>query len=425
MSDTPAELLDDVAAFIHTYVVLKPEEADACALWVTHTHTIRAFNTTPRLWISSPVPGSGKTKLIDVLDLLVAAPHSTLNITGAALFRTLKEKADAKKPITLLHDEVDGVFGDDPRDGKDLRHLFNAGWQRGKDVVRCTGNDHTPTPFPSFCPVVLAGLQPNKMPPTLVERSIPIRMKKKLRGEKIERLRMRKVKPRAQELHDKLAEWARTGWPRLANAEPEMPDELTDRQQDAWEPLLAVADLVGGGWPERARQAATTLNGIRGDERSVVLDLLGDIADVLTQPELWDEAAIPSTTLAARLARIEGSRWAEYDRNKNPITTHALARLLRPLDIEPGTVHDQDGRSLRGYSISHLAEAIERNVPAHPFTQLRSARLRDPRSEALFGLEPESENEAEMPSDQHPRTRALAEGGNGTIRDEEGRWRQR
>ena len=43
---------------------------------------------------------------------------------------------------------------------------------------------------------------------------------------------------------------------RLAEADPDVPDELHDRAADNWRPLLDIANAVGGDWPERARAAA-------------------------------------------------------------------------------------------------------------------------------------------------------------------------
>jgi hypothetical protein len=38
-----------------------------------------------------------------------------------------------------------------------------------------------------------------------------------------------------------------------------MPGEITDRAEEAWEPLVAIADMAGGDWPARARSAAVAL----------------------------------------------------------------------------------------------------------------------------------------------------------------------
>jgi hypothetical protein len=38
-----------------------------------------------------------------------------------------------------------------------------------------------------------------------------------------------------------------------------VPESLNDRAADNWRPLLAIADLGGGGWSERAGLAAVCL----------------------------------------------------------------------------------------------------------------------------------------------------------------------
>jgi hypothetical protein len=41
----------------------------------------------------------------------------------------------------------------------------------------------------------------------------------------------------------------------LANVEPVMPADVINRLADNWTPLLAIADVASGAWPERARAA--------------------------------------------------------------------------------------------------------------------------------------------------------------------------
>jgi hypothetical protein len=49
-----------------------------------------------------------------------------------------------------------------------------------------------------------------------------------------------------------------------------VPYGLNDRACDNWSPLLAIADLAGGEWPQRARAAALDLSGAgRDDEQDV------------------------------------------------------------------------------------------------------------------------------------------------------------
>ena len=78
--------------------------------------------------------------------------------------------------------------------------------------------------FDVFAPVAFAGL--GKLPHTLETRSIVVRMKPRTASERIERLRRRKVRPVAEALRGRWEAWADAAAPRLAGAEPALPDEL-------------------------------------------------------------------------------------------------------------------------------------------------------------------------------------------------------
>ena len=119
-------VLDDVVQFVRRYVVLTDTQADAIALWCAHTHAADAADTTPYLFFTSAEKRSGKTRALEVLELVVHVPISTANSSDAALFRTIAEL----KP-TILFDEVDAIFGNKARDREDLRGLLNAGYRRG------------------------------------------------------------------------------------------------------------------------------------------------------------------------------------------------------------------------------------------------------------------------------------------------------
>lgn len=232
-----AVLLNDVQDFIRRFVVVDDHQAVAITLWVAHTHVFDVFGCTPYLAITSPEKRSGKTRLLEVVELLVREPLSTANISDAALFRVIERR----KP-TLLMDEVDAVFKS--REREELRGLLNAGYRRGAVAHRMGGaSNRELQTFPVFCPKAFAGIG-NCLPDTITDRSIPIRLKRRTRAEKVERFRLRDVGPQGYELRDRLAEWLEPQRDYLAATRPALPGELDDRVQDVWEPLLAVADLA-------------------------------------------------------------------------------------------------------------------------------------------------------------------------------------
>src|SRR5262249_30932337 len=66
------QILDDVHAFLSRFVVYPSKEAhDAHVLWIAHTHCMDAWESTPRLAFLSPEFASGKTRALEVSELLV------------------------------------------------------------------------------------------------------------------------------------------------------------------------------------------------------------------------------------------------------------------------------------------------------------------------------------------------------------------
>lgn len=354
--ESGAVLLDDVERFTRRFVVTSDAALVAAALFIVHTHAFDAADCTPRFVLTSKEPQSGKTRFAEVLRLLVSRPLFVANISEPALFRRI----DAGK-ITLLVDEVDAIFGPKARDREDLRALLNAGYERGAVVTRCVGEGSkmTTKDFGVFAPVVLAGL--GRLPETIEQRSIIVRLKRRAPSEPVEKLRRRTIGADADPLRERVAAWAEAHLPVLAASEPELPDGLSDRAGDVWEPLLAIADHAGGTWPERARHAAIELFSSRDTDQSTLgVRLLADVRSILT-----GEDGIASGDLAGRLAAIEGSPWPTWGRDDMPLTAHALAKLLRGYDIKPGQ-HRIGTETFRGYLVTDFEDAWSRYLPPTP-----------------------------------------------------------
>lgn len=235
------ELLDAIAAFINRYLIMSTHQMNVVALWAAHTHAFEAFDFTPYLSINSPEKRSGKTLLLELLELLVARPWLTGRTTPAALSR----KVDKVRP-TLLLDESDAAFKGDKEYSETLRGVLNTGHRRGGAVTVCIGQGQNINfrDFSTFCAKAIAGI--GKLPDTVADRSIRISLKRKAPHEKVERFRRRNTQEGAKSIYDSLAVWASSCIDDLRDARPDIPARLDDRAADGWEPLLAIADLAGG-----------------------------------------------------------------------------------------------------------------------------------------------------------------------------------
>src|SRR5437763_12113369 len=184
-----SDLLDAVHKFVGKFVAYPSAAAhDAHVLWLAHTHLMEAWESTPRIAFLSPEPASGKTRALEISELLVPNAVAAINVTPAYLFRKVGD--DEAKP-TILYDEVDTVFGPKAKDNEEIRGLLNAGHRRGAVAGRCvvSGKEVTTEEIPAYCAVALAGL--GGLPDTLLSRAVVVRMRRRSPDETVEPYRRR------------------------------------------------------------------------------------------------------------------------------------------------------------------------------------------------------------------------------------------
>jgi hypothetical protein len=125
------------------------------------------------------------------------------------------------------------------------------------------------------------------------------------------------------------------------------------------------ADAADGGWPQRARKAASAAHTAAADHEASRLELLlGDLRNTfdarrVARPPFDNPDEIPSKDLVEHLVGVEGRPWCEMGRSRKPMTQNRLARMLKPLGITPGNVGPEDAR-VRGYERDRFKEAFDR-----------------------------------------------------------------
>jgi hypothetical protein len=347
-----SDVLEELVATIKRYVALSDDAAVAVALWVAHAHAHNSVECSPLLAITSPEKRSGKTTLRRVVGAVVPRPLQTANVSPAALYRAIE-----KYRPSLLMDEGDAWLI--PRKGESesqaaLRGIINAGHYRDDCyVLRCEGENRDVTPFSVWCPKVVTLI--GALPETVADRAIEARLKRRLPSEVVKRLD-RKALASLQPLQRKLFAWSRGCNGSLHETDPEVPP-LDDRAADNWRPLLAIADLAGGEWPERARRAAIRLSEGRLDTETARILLLEDLREIF---ETCGKEAIETADILQALISLDERPWSTWSNGK-PLTTHALARLLAPFGAKPHKSHES-----RVYRVLDLADAWARYLPPSP-----------------------------------------------------------
>ncbi|MCT2589499.1 DUF3631 domain-containing protein [Streptomyces sp. N2-109] len=357
-----AALLNEVERFHRRFNVFPTEAAYvAVTLWDAHAHLIDAFDSTPRIGFLSPEPGSGKSRALEVIETLTPRPIVSANASGSVLFRVV-DAQDA--PPTILFDEVDTIFGPKAGDNEPLRGFINAGHRRGgPGMWRCVGDGSAQEPkeFSSFCAVAMAGL--GWLPDTILSRSVVIRMRRRAPNEHVEAFRSRVHEPEGHALRDRLAQWAEGVQPVVEGAFPAMPDGVSDRPADVWEPLLAVADAAGGDWPQRARRACVELvqAAAAGDKASLGIRLLTDLQGVFNGAD-----RVPTAQLVAALVALDDAPWA--DMGGKPLDSRQLAkRLAEYVTADNTPIKARNIRTgagvVKGYYAEDLTDAWHRYCP--------------------------------------------------------------
>jgi Protein of unknown function (DUF3631)/Bifunctional DNA primase/polymerase, N-terminal/Primase C terminal 1 (PriCT-1) len=364
-----AELLAEIQTFIRRFVVFQsPAASRVLAAWVLHSHAFDSSDSTPYMGIVSPVKRCGKSRLEEVLELVA---RRAWKIDGAPSEATLFRKIEAEAPALLL-DEADALWAGGDVRTEPLRAIFNSGNRRGATVPRCIGEGKNQEvhDFSVYSPKVLSGIRTHRWPDTVLDRCFLIPLRRRARGESIERLRIRKVAPEAKALYAKASRWAMAAAAALAEAEPELPDELDDRAQDGAEPLLAIADECGGDWPTMIREALLELHGAREvKDDSWGIQLLDDIREAFRK----DEDRLSGKELRERLKSDEEKPWANWGKGDSGLTARAMATLLDDFDIGSKQVW-VDGKNLRGFERTDFKDAWTRYLPENGVSGARTAR---------------------------------------------------
>jgi hypothetical protein len=355
------ERLCAVAAFIKRFIVLTDEQADAIALWAAYTYTWETAEHAPLLIINAPRRACGKTMLQDIVLSLSNRAMGTANTSASALFRIV----EIHRP-TVFVDEADTFLAKN----EDMQGLINSGHRRGKPLWRTekVGNELVPKAFDVFCPKCIAGIALERhLAEATMSRGIVINMRRRLPAERVERW-SRVHADAAESLTRGLAWIGLHKREEIECADPQLPEALSDRDQDNWRPLFAIAQCAGPDWAERAKQAALKISANRTDVESISDDLLKDLRDILEAHDAKLRATpnankslryIATEDLLEALIQCEDSDWARYSRGEQ-LTSKQLAKLLAPYGLRPKTVRIREGMTPKGYEIAMLREVITR-----------------------------------------------------------------
>jgi hypothetical protein len=372
------EVLDEALVEVRRYLVAPPPMLHVLVMWVAavahlvHHATIR-IRTAAKLHFRSIDEGCGKSTAMTCVAELSPKAIQVSSTTASPVLRGM-----SRRQPTLCIDEAHRVFVDPL---SDLAAIANCSHRRRDAYVWRS----VPSPdggwvdqlFPVWGAMVLAshGTLHNE----LQARCLSWQMFKALTGEIPEQMED-ETSPKLIELRRRLTAWAEA----LADLpKPTLPPILLTqpgRVADNWRPLLAVATLAGGPWPQRMVEAiAASLQ--EDTSPSLTVRLLTSILhafeaqreqDKQTPQASWQQQAdnpdrLTTPTLIERLCNDPEEEWSRANKGHD-ITAYYLREHLRGALIPPRAQNWWSGPEDKrvhhsGYTRAQLIRAWETRIP--------------------------------------------------------------
>jgi hypothetical protein len=344
------DLIPDIQKFIQKYVALPSKnEALVLATWVLHTWNFGAANVTPYLYIYSFKPSSGKSTLLETLQVIARNARRADDMTAPVMFKIIERECP-----TLLMDEIDTQWSGSRNEPK--RNVLNTGYRKGGVAWREQARELIE--FSTFCAKVLCGINNGFLPATIRDRCIPIELKPKASDQKIERFVMHRVMQSA-DLNDLLDRIELFGNRHFADIHVQSPKPMANvapRQDEISEPLLAIAAVLG--YEDELRTALERIFATAGKTQpSPTQVIFRRIHEAFEgQPKIWTD------DLCKALGPMYNGR--------------TLALWLEPFGIMPKDVR--------------VGNQVKRGYSADQFMQVWEAHL------GLKNFEDDSENFSEV-----------------------------
>lgn len=354
-----ADLIEAVRAWLERFVLtMTPKDLDLLALWAVHTHLATECYTSPRLQLDSPMPGSGKTTVLDHLSRLCHRPVQMASISSSALLARLL----ANEIRTLLIDEVDRTL-DPKREGAgDVIAILNSGYRVGASrpvLEPVKGGGWEAREMTVYAPVAMAGNNPN-LPDDTRSRIVRVVLLPDLRGV-VEESDWELIEDEAAALRDRISTWAHSVAEQIRKARPELPPGVIGRNREKWGPLARIAEVAGGRWPQVVSELAS--DHLKEQEMDRADGLAREAPVVLLLKhlaEVWPGGQPFATTqqLLASLAEGYPEQWGVASYSGKAITAQRLGRMIS----QAYKVHTQrlEHGGPRGYTLASLRPVMNR-----------------------------------------------------------------
>ncbi len=361
-----ASCIDDAVHDLVKHVLISEENAYKCVLWSGHADMYEVWDKSPRLLLTAPMKACGKSTLLNVVAHMTDRRLEAGSCTPAAFVNYA-----AKQRQVFFIDEADAIFS--KRGSTEMTTVLNIGYEQGKPYHKTSGDNHDPKAFPVYSAAALAGIGlETKMSDTTLSRSIVIRMEKAKKGQLSERYKRKKHQQKFLDHGRKIKRWVQDNTELIEAQEPRFFDDVDDRVEDNWTPLLAIAQVHSDTLAQRVRRMAMEDAGSGNEDVGLLL-----VKDLYTLYQAKKEA-LPSEWQsnvsvkgigpeAARLAIME--LHTLDDRGERPWENFHPERL----DIARQIQATEVSKYLKNYGISKKSIRAGTSIYAYQWQDIEYA----------------------------------------------------
>ena len=362
-----AGILDEAAEFIGDYVSATQAQTDAMLLYAAATHALTAFPAFGRMLFTSLSEESGKTRAMEITAALCANPQDGSGTPYALQSELAAAANEPEKPMpSFYYDEIGSVYGDSgllKGSNKTLDDVLKKGYRNG--ATSSWSVNRTKQSFSIFCPFLVTGLR-TSIPRDIRSRTIVIQMQ---HGSPRRYFDVREAQPHAKALAESLAAAVMARTTQLAEFRARgIHPRLRDRKLEVWEPLCAVAYILGGQrWLNRCITAFRDLALAQSDtvvlspKQQVIRDA-AEVTEASDRKHVLEDGSefIGGLTLIDELHRLDNPLYQSR-------TDASLAQLISdalPMNTVQLTV--SDGKRVRGYYAADILDAWDKIRPDDP-----------------------------------------------------------
>lgn len=234
-----SELSTEIKSFIEKYMWYPDERIYALlAIWIMQTYVFMIFDQVGYLALIG-TKRAGKTRLLEILELLSFNGRLAASISDAYLFRSVEVDR-----TTMLVDEADQLKAP-AKDGiNEKLEIIRSGYRRSGSVGRIEGEDRSRVDFSTYSMKAIANV--SGLEDALEDRAIDIPVERKPSEIRVSKLVRRRVERKAQVIRNKLYCFGLQYAERVAEIYDGVQiEDVTDREEELWAGLVCIAHLIG------------------------------------------------------------------------------------------------------------------------------------------------------------------------------------